>query len=97
VIVAVERRGAFPHDQKFPILFFRNMPMVGTMETQHVSFPKIGYSLAEVEVLSGLSRTSLYRLVTSGKLKTVRHGRRQIVPTSEVQRLFSVDSVESAA
>lgn len=67
------------------------------METQQcVAFPKIGYSLAEAEVLCGLSRTSLYRLVSSGQLRTVRHGRRQIIPASELQRLCGESEVSAA-
>lgn len=55
------------------------------------SFPRLAYSIAESEALSGLSRSSLYRLIAAGKLKTVQHGRRRIVPRSELERLCAVD------
>jgi len=50
------------------------------------SFPRLAYSIAESEALSGLSRSSLYRLIAAGQLKTVQHGRRRIVPTGELER-----------
>jgi len=50
-------------------------------------FPRFAYSLAESEALSGLSRSSLYRLIAAGKLKTVMQGRRRLVPAREIERL----------
>jgi excisionase family DNA binding protein len=49
--------------------------------------PRLAYSIAESEALTGLSRSSLYRLIAAGKLKTVQHGRRRIVPRGELERL----------
>jgi len=51
------------------------------------SIPRLAYSIAESEALSGLSRSSIYRLIAAGKLKTVQHGRRRIVPRDELERL----------
>ena len=48
---------------------------------------RLAYSLAESETLIGLSRSSLYRLIAAGKLRTVQHGRRRIVPRTELERL----------
>jgi excisionase family DNA binding protein len=53
------------------------------------SFPRLAYSMAESEALSGLSRSSLYRLIAAGKLKTVQHGRRRLVPVQELERILS--------
>ena len=40
------------------------------MEAQAVSpIPRLAYSIAESEALSGLSRSSLYRLIAAGKLR----------------------------
>jgi excisionase family DNA binding protein len=62
------------------------------MEIQAVSSsrlpPRLAYSLAESEALSGLSRSSLYRLIASGQLKTVHCGRRRLVPVDELTRLL---------
>ena len=68
------------------------------METQTVSiagrFARLAYSLAEAEVLSGLSRASLYRLIGAGRLKTVQLGGRRL-PSAELERLCSLESEES--
>ena len=61
------------------------------MEAQIVSFdpafPRLAYSIAESEAMSGLSRSSLYRLIAAGRLKTVQRGRRRLVPSAELARL----------
>lgn len=63
------------------------------MQTQAVSidhaFPRLAYSLAESEALSGLSRSSLYRLIAAGTLKTIQLGRRRLVPRLELERIMA--------
>jgi excisionase family DNA binding protein len=63
------------------------------MEVQNVStacsIPRLAYSLAESEALLGLSRSSLYRLIATGKLRTALHGRRRLVPAQELNRLLA--------
>lgn len=63
------------------------------MEVQSVStcqmLPRLAYSLAESEAMSGLSRSSLYRLIAAGRLKTVHCGRRRLVPARELERFLS--------
>lgn len=64
------------------------------METQiaHLMpLPRLSYSLAESEAMSGLSRSSLYRLIAAGRLKTVRCGRRRLVPATELAKLLDCD------
>jgi excisionase family DNA binding protein len=65
--------------------------MMTRMEIQTVPSsqlpPRLAYSLAESEALSGLSRSTLYRLIVAGKLRTVQHGRRRLVPSAELERL----------
>ncbi len=65
--------------------------MLTRMEFQAISsipsLPRLAYSLAESEALSGLSRSSLYRLIAAEKLKTVQLGRRRLVPRDELERL----------
>lgn len=67
--------------------------MLAHMETltlSPVSFvPRLAYSIAESEVLSGLSRSSLYRLMAAGKLKTIQRGRRRLVPALELHKLVT--------
>jgi excisionase family DNA binding protein len=50
------------------------------------------YSLAEAEVVLGVSRTTLYRWLRSRRLRTVKLGRRRLVPPLELARLMSTDS-----
>jgi excisionase family DNA binding protein len=65
--------------------------MLTHMEIQAISpaqsFSRLAYSLAEGEALSGLSRSSLYRLIAAGKLKTVQRGRRRLIPAQELEWL----------
>jgi hypothetical protein len=74
--------------------------MLTHMETQSVSssqfLPRLAYSLAEAESLSGLSRSSLYRLMAAGKLHTVQRGRRRLVPTAELERLCGLNEEQLA-
>lgn len=55
------------------------------------SLPRFAFSIAESEVVSGLSRSSLYRLIAAGKLRTVQRGHRRLVPSSELERLCGVN------
>jgi predicted DNA-binding transcriptional regulator AlpA len=69
------------------------------MDTHAVPFgaiPRLAFSIAETEVASGLSRSSLYRLMLAGKLRTVQLGRRRVVPAAELARLMGTQQ-ESAA
>lgn len=60
------------------------------METQlTVSIPKLGYSMAEVELASGLSRASLYRAIARGQLRTVLRGRRRLVPAEALESFMN--------
>jgi hypothetical protein len=69
------------------------------METQSilstVSMPRLAFSLAEVEVYSGLSRATLYRMIGAGELKTVTRRGRKLVPLAEVERLCGADLKQS--
>lgn len=56
------------------------------MDTQ-VVFPRLTFSLAEAEVLIGVSRPTLYRMLARGELKTVQVGRQRRIPKDEMTRL----------
>jgi excisionase family DNA binding protein len=65
------------------------------METQTISptvLPRLSFSIAETEVMSGLSRATIYRMIAAGTLKTVQRGRRRLVPTAELEKLCRPDS-----
>ena len=75
--------------------------MMASMDNQiaylsPLALPRLAYSLAESEALSGLSRSSLYRLMAAGKLRTVKRGDRRLVPSAELARLCSVDAEQVA-
>jgi excisionase family DNA binding protein len=71
--------------------------MLGThgdsnMTTQAVGLgeiksPRFVHSIAEAEVLAGVSRSTIYRLIASGRLNTVKLGRRRLVPVGDLARL----------
>lgn len=66
------------------------------MEYQLCSdYPRLAYSLAELEVLTGLSRSTLYRRCRAGKLRTVHLGRRRLVPASVIDSLLTTGSPAS--
>ena len=66
------------------------------METQaSLSTPtasRLAFSLAESEALSGLSRSSLYRLIGSGELQSVKVRNRRLIPVAALERLCGVHS-----
>lgn len=64
------------------------------MASNRLTFPRLAYSLAESEALIGLSRSSLYRLIAAGKLKTIMRGRRRLVPARELERMIETEPDE---
>ena len=53
--------------------------------------PRLAFSIAESQAMSGLSRRFLYQLIASGELRTVKRGGRRLVPSTELKRLCGVD------
>jgi len=68
------------------------MMQMQALSPLQIAMTRLAYSLAESEALSGLSRSSLYRLIAAGKLLTVQRGRRRLVPSAELQRLCGADA-----
>jgi hypothetical protein len=58
------------------------------MEARTVSVPKLGWSLAEIEVATGLSRSLLYRMMAAGELTTIKVRGRRLVPGWQAERLL---------
>lgn len=50
---------------------------------------KLALSPDEARRALGLGRTTIYTLLTTGKLRAVRVNRRLLVPVSEIQRFLS--------
>ena len=58
------------------------------MNALTIEVPKLGFSLAELEIATGLSRATLYRLIGSGELETVKVRGRRLVPSEHAQALI---------
>ncbi len=52
-------------------------------------FEPITVSIAEACLLTGLGRSTLYRLIAANALKTVKVGKRRLLPMIELRALFS--------
>ena len=67
------------------------------MEARTVSVPKLGWSLAELEAATGLSRSLLYRMVADGELTTIKVRGRRLVPAWQAERLLDSRPQEHSA
>jgi hypothetical protein len=67
------------------------------MEARTVSVPKLGWSLAELEVATGLSRSLLYRMMAAGQLITIKVRGRRLVPGWQAERLLQTRPQEQTA
>lgn len=52
-----------------------------------MSTPRAFLSIKEFGESTGLSRSSVMRLITDGALKTTKLGHRRLIPSSELDRL----------
>jgi excisionase family DNA binding protein len=59
------------------------------MDSRTVSLQRLGYSFAEAEVISNLSRSTLYREVARGHLRRVKVGKRSLIPADALEKLCS--------
>ena len=57
------------------------------MHTQPDTSAPLVYSLDRAASMIALSRRSLYRLIDAGELRTVKLGRRRLVPADELVRI----------
>jgi hypothetical protein len=67
------------------------------MDAHTVTVPRVAWSLSEVEVATGLSRSLLYRLMAQGQLQTVKIRGRRLVLAADFERLCTVDEEKRAA
>lgn len=49
--------------------------------------PRLAYSLTEAALVTGLSLSTINRRLASGEIRSVKVGRRRLVPVSELQRM----------
>jgi excisionase family DNA binding protein len=66
------------------------------MDTLNVSLRKIAYSFAEAEVVSNLSRSTLYREVARGRLRRVKVGKRSLIPADALEKLCGCEPAGEA-
>ena len=55
--------------------------------------PPLALSMAEAEVLSRLSRTSLYKLIAAGELPAIRRGRARFILRADLDALLQRQKV----
>jgi excisionase family DNA binding protein len=66
------------------------------MESHPDTSGRIALSIAEASQLVGLSRRSVCRLISLGKVKSVKVGRRRLVPREELERLLWPETTGAA-
>ena len=52
------------------------------------SLPKLGYSIEEAAVISGISRSTLYREMVAKRLQSFRDGRRRLIARSDLEAMI---------
>jgi len=60
------------------------------MDTQH-SVHRFGYSPTETAVAIGVSLSTVNRKLATGELKSIKIGRRRVVPRDELEKLLGVE------
>ena len=58
-------------------------------QEQSSNVERLGYSYEEAVTASGLSRSTLQRLVADGKIRAIPIGRRRIIPRADLERLIN--------
>ena len=58
--------------------------------------PKLGYSPAEAAYALALGRTKTYELIAQGKLRSIRVGKRVIVPADAIREFLEQAATEGA-
>lgn len=60
-----------------------------SIELQNYSVPRLAWSIPEVELALGISRSTVYNMVHDGRLRTIKLRGRTLIPDTEMQRLMS--------
>jgi excisionase family DNA binding protein len=53
----------------------------------------MAYGIKESVISTGLSKSTIYRLIEGGKLETVRIGGRHLIKAASLRRLLQADGV----
>jgi excisionase family DNA binding protein len=67
------------------------------MNTSAASIDRITFSIPEAASALGVCPRTIYSLMGSGNLRTIRIGRRRLIPRDELNRLGAEGSTEHAA
>lgn len=59
-----------------------------TLADSLANVPKLGYSIEEASVISGLSRATLYRELMAGRLPSIREGRRRLIARADLEQML---------
>lgn len=61
------------------------------MQTDRITYPKLGYSIREACETTSLGRTTLYSHIAAGRLRTVRVGGRTIIPAEALRSFLKLE------
>lgn len=59
------------------------------MRSTNYNTPKLGYSIREACQASTLGRTTIYKAISTGRLRAVRVGGRTIIPAESLHALIA--------
>jgi excisionase family DNA binding protein len=59
------------------------------MRSTNYNTPKLGYSIREACQASSLGRTTIYKAISTGRLRAVRVGGRTIIPAESLRALIA--------
>lgn len=65
----------------------RKFGMQNSDEMEHET--RLAYSVTEVANITGLGRTTVYKLIGEGKLQSIKIGRRRLVGATQVRSLLN--------
>jgi excisionase family DNA binding protein len=54
-------------------------------EPDRLLLEPLSYSPEDAALVTGLARTAIYALIRDGKLKSIKEGKRRIIPRTEIQ------------
>ena len=62
-----------------------------TANPNYLAFERISYGIGDAVKATGLGRTTIYRLIKEGELKSVMIGGRRLIPAMELRKLMETD------
>ncbi|GAA4664054.1 helix-turn-helix domain-containing protein [Amycolatopsis dongchuanensis] len=58
---------------------------------------KVGYSIEDAMQATGLGRTTIFELLRTGQLESIKVGRRRIIPADAIRAYFAAERARQAA